>query len=98
MKERDYYSEDCSFSMASMDPTFARNAGFDQPILHRQCTFGIVGRLISEGFCGALSAQLKELVAQLRGPVVPGECIAVDVWILKDGKVRFTAPLATAWC
>jgi acyl dehydratase len=73
------------------DPTFARHAGFDQPILHGQCTFGIVGRLLSEEFCGGRSAQFKELVAQLRGPVVPGERITVDAWSIEGGNVRFTA-------
>ena len=41
------------------DPNFAKSAGFDRPILHGMCTYGIACRSIIESVCDKDVKKLK---------------------------------------
>ena len=41
------------------DPTFAKRAGFDRPILHGLCTYGFTGRALLHAVCGSDPAPLR---------------------------------------
>jgi acyl dehydratase len=66
------------------DPSFAKLAGFDKPILHGLCTFGFTGRALLHAVCGSDPARFKEIEGRFSQPVMPGETLEVRMWI--DGN------------
>lgn len=44
-----------------IDPSAAAQAGFDRPILHGLCTFGIAGKHVLMEFGGGLAASMKSI-------------------------------------
>lgn len=66
-----------------VDPQVARAAGFERPILHGLCTYGIAARAILEGCCGNLTASLRSLSVRFAAPVFPGETLRTEIW--RDG-------------
>lgn len=73
-----------------VDPAVARAAGFERPILHGACTFGVAGATMLRAFCGLDPARLKRLAARFAGPVYPGETLAFSIW-REEGAVLFRA-------
>jgi acyl dehydratase len=65
------------------DPAFAARAGFDRPILHGLCTYGICCRAILQTFADYDPAAITSFGARFSAPCFPGEIISVDLW--KDG-------------
>ncbi|WP_249010682.1 MaoC/PaaZ C-terminal domain-containing protein [Conexibacter sp. DBS9H8] len=63
------------------DPAFARAAGFDRPILHGLCTYGMSARLLLHAVCGSDPEALASLSARFSAPVVPGESLTVHAWV-----------------
>jgi acyl dehydratase len=72
------------------DPVAARKAGFERPILHGLCTYGVVGYLLTRTVCGHDPARLLSLGARFTSPVYPGETIRVEGTRNGD-SVRFQA-------
>lgn len=62
------------------DPSTARAAGFDRPILHGLCTYGIAARAIMQACCGNDAEALKSLDVRFSAPVFPGELIRTEIW------------------
>jgi acyl dehydratase len=62
------------------DPAVARAAGFDRPILHGLCSFGVTGRALLHTLCGSDPTRLKEIGARFSSPVFPGETLRVEMW------------------
>ena len=67
------------------DPDVATRAGFDVPILHGLCTYGIACRAILKTICDYDDTLIKEFDARFSSPVVPGDTIRTDMW--QDGNV-----------
>jgi len=67
------------------DPAFAKMVGFDRPILHGLCTFGITCRAVLQGYTAFDPARVKSHQARFSAPVFPGETVSVDLW--RDGDV-----------
>ncbi|RYY27666.1 MAG: MaoC family dehydratase [Sphingomonadales bacterium] len=74
-----------------IDPDVARAAGFDCPILHGLCSYGVVGRAILQAVAGNEPARLIRLDARFSAPVYPGETIETRIWREGDTKARFEA-------
>jgi acyl dehydratase len=73
-----------------IDPEVARAAGFDRPILHGSCTFGIVARAVLKAAAGNRPQALRRFGARFSKPVYPGDTIRTQVW--QDGtRVWFRA-------
>ncbi len=72
------------------DPAVARAAGFERPIMHGMCTFGLLGLLIVNEFCGCDAARLASLRTRFTAPLYPGETLACEFW-RQDHRVRFRA-------
>jgi len=66
------------------DPQIARAAGFDAPILHGLCTYGICCRAVLQAYCEFEPSRLKSLAVRFSAPVVPGDTITVRLW--KDAQ------------
>ncbi len=67
------------------DPTTARAAGFDRPILHGMCTYGFAARAVLSAACDCDSSRLASIGARISAPVYPGDTLQTEVW--RDGNV-----------
>ena len=70
-------------------PAVARKAGFERPILHGLCTFGIACRALIQGACGGDPGRLVRMNGRFSASVYPGETQTVDIWNEGGGQVRF---------
>ncbi|MEO8804454.1 MAG: MaoC/PaaZ C-terminal domain-containing protein [Burkholderiaceae bacterium] len=62
------------------DPDVALKAGFDRPILHGLCTYGMGARAVIERVLGHDAAGLKRLAVRFTSPVWPGETVRYELW------------------
>ncbi|WP_066899941.1 MaoC family dehydratase [Mycolicibacterium houstonense] len=67
------------------DPAFAKAAGFDRPILHGLCTYGIGCKAIVDNLLDGDVSQVASYGARFAGVVIPGETLQANVW-KEDGK------------
>lgn len=70
------------------DPAVARKAGFDRPILHGLCTYGVACQSLVRALCDFDAARLRGMRARFTRPVFPGETIRTHWW-REDGSIRF---------
>lgn len=62
------------------DPAVAKSAGFERPILHGLCSFGVTGHALLRTLCGWDASRLKEIGCRFSSPVYPGETLRVEMW------------------
>ena len=62
------------------DPMFAKIGGFDQPILHGLCTYGVVCRAIVDALLGGAVDAVGTYSARFAGVMYPGETLEINVW------------------
>lgn len=67
------------------DPDFAKKVGFDRPILHGLCTYGIAARVLVDELAGGDVDKLVALRGQFSKPVFPGERLIVRAHELEAG-------------
>jgi acyl dehydratase len=67
------------------DPEFAKRAGFDRPILHGMCTYGLSCRAVLQTYADYDPLAFKQHAVRFSAPVFPGETVSFDLW--KDGNV-----------
>jgi acyl dehydratase len=67
------------------DPAFAKAAGFDRPILHGLCTYGIGCKAIVDNLLDGDVSQVVSYGARFAGVVFPGETLQADIW-KEDGR------------
>jgi len=74
------------------DPSFAAMGGFDRPILHGLCTFGIACKAVVDAVLDGDVTKVNRYQVRFSGVVFPGETIETSMW-KEDGKivVRATA-------
>ena len=72
------------------DPAVARKAGFERPILHGLCTYGMAARAIVQAWADGDASRLAQLDVRFSSPVFPGETLAFDMWQEGD-DIRYTA-------
>ena len=68
-------------NLVHIDPDFARAAGFDRPILHGACTYGIACRAVLARVCGYDPARMRSFDARFTSPVFPGEQLETEIWV-----------------
>ena len=74
-------------------PSVARDAGFDRPILHGLCSWGVAGHAILKTWCDYDPARIRSMALRFSAPVYPGETIRTEMW--RDGDtVSFRARVA----
>jgi acyl dehydratase len=67
------------------DPKVAEAAGFERPILHGLCTYGVCCRAVLKAYAGYDPTTIRAHDARFSAPVFPGETVSVDLW--RDGDV-----------
>ena len=67
------------------DPAVARAVGFDRPILHGLCTFGVACQEVLQTICDYDYTLIHEFDARFSPPVLPGDTITTDMW--QEGNV-----------
>ena len=72
------------------DPNFAKAAGFEKPILHGMCTYGIACRSLVDKICENDASKLKRFDCRFSSPVYPGETIITEMW-KKDKMIYFNS-------
>ena len=78
------------FNPLHAEPAFAARAGFDRPILHGLCTYGICGRAVLKHAVNYDASRIARINARFSSPVLPGETILTELW--QDGdQVSFRA-------
>lgn len=70
-----------------VDVALARSAGFERPILHGLCTYGLTCRAVLLAFCDNDPLRLHSHAARFSAPVLPGDTLSVDLW--RDGDAVF---------
>ena len=71
------------------DIRVAQGVGFDRPILHGLCTFGMAGHAALRVLCGYDPARLKGMKLGFSAPFYPGESLRTSFWILDGGRAAF---------
>ncbi len=66
------------------DPAVARKAGFDRPILHGLCSYGIACHAILKTICEYDHTLIAEFDARFSQPVLPGDTVTTEMW--QDGN------------
>ncbi|MGI6853512.1 MaoC/PaaZ C-terminal domain-containing protein [Mesorhizobium sp. 1B3] len=61
------------------DPDLAAISGFEKPILHGMCSFGMTCRAILRSLCAYEPARLRFISARMTAPVFPGETLRHDI-------------------
>ena len=72
-----------------IDAGMARRAGFERPILHGLCSYGVAGRAVLKLLCGNEPARLRRLDLRFASPVYPGETLRTEVWHEGPGRAAF---------
>jgi acyl dehydratase len=62
------------------DPSFAKRGGFDTPILHGLCTYGVVGRALLHAVAGSDPARLTSMYGRFSAVVLPGQSLTTEIW------------------
>lgn len=70
-----------------IDAGMAKKAGFERPILHGLCSYGVAGRAVLKLLCDNDPARLRRLDVRFASPVYPGETLRTEVWH-EPGKGR----------
>jgi acyl dehydratase len=81
------------------DPDFAKMAGFDRPIIHGLCSYGIACKAIVDEVLGGDVSQVARYQARFAGVAFPGETYQVSYWkqdkqiLLEAKSVERNAPI-----
>jgi acyl dehydratase len=65
------------------DPEFAKMGGFDRPILHGLCSYGVVCKAIVDHVLGGDTTKVARWQARFAGVGFPGETYQISYW--KEG-------------
>jgi len=62
------------------DPGFAAAAGFDRPILHGLCSYGMVCKVLVDHLLDGEASQVASFSARFAGVMYPGETMRTRAW------------------
>ena len=62
------------------DPDVARAAGFNRPILHGLCTYGMAAHAVLRAVTSYDASRIRSFAVRFTAPVIPGETIRFQLW------------------
>lgn len=62
------------------DPDFARRAGFERPIIHGLCSWGIACKAVCDAALGGDVTRIRRYAARFSGVAFPGETYLTEFW------------------
>ncbi|MER5841040.1 MaoC/PaaZ C-terminal domain-containing protein [Streptomyces prasinus] len=68
------------WNLLHADPGFARLAGFERPILHGLCTYGMTLKAVVDTLFGGDVTRVRGYTARFAGVVYPGETLRIRMW------------------
>jgi acyl dehydratase len=71
------------------DPEFAARAGFDRPVLHGLCTYGMTLKAVVDTLLDGDVTRVRAYTTRFAGPAYPGETLRLRMW-RTPGAVRVT--------
>lgn len=71
------------------DPSVAKGAGFERPILHGSCAYGIAGHALLKVLCDYEPQRLQRMDVRFTAPVFPGETVQTEIWREHQGSALF---------
>lgn len=78
-------------------PEVAAQAGFDRPILHGLCSYGIGARVALKALAGDDPARFRAFEARFSKVVMPGDTLVVRGWTLEQpGQAAVTVSIASS--
>lgn len=87
------------------DPALAARVGFERPILHGLCTFGMAANSLINTVQEISANGLGSMSARFASPVIPGQALTTKIWrtsqganfqVFADGKIVLDRGVATA--
>jgi acyl dehydratase len=72
-----------------VDPAVAKSAGFDRPILHGSCAYGIAGHALLKVLCNYDAKRFRRMDVRFTAPVLPGDTLQTEVWLERQGTALF---------
>jgi acyl dehydratase len=70
-----------------VDPVYAAESGFPEPIVHGLCTYGFAARMAMKGLGWLRPRDIAEVNARFVSPVGPGQGLRLEVWEPRAGRV-----------
>ncbi|WP_128381494.1 MaoC/PaaZ C-terminal domain-containing protein [Streptomyces cavernae] len=70
------------------DPEFAKKAGFERPILHGLCTYGITLKAVVDTVLGGDVARVRSYTTRFAGIALPGETLRIRMWTGQPDRVQ----------
>ncbi|UGY91112.1 MaoC/PaaZ C-terminal domain-containing protein [Streptomyces gobiensis] len=70
------------------DPEFAKLAGFDKPILHGLCSYGMTLKAVVDTALDGDVTRVRGYRTRFAGIVFPGETLRIRAWQLDPGRIQ----------
>eukprot|EP00930_Biecheleria_cincta_P053467 TRINITY_DN38980_c0_g1_i1.p1 TRINITY_DN38980_c0_g1~~TRINITY_DN38980_c0_g1_i1.p1 ORF type:complete len:321 (-),score=26.79 TRINITY_DN38980_c0_g1_i1:11-913(-) len=74
-----------------IDPASANLGGFQEPILHGLCTFGMCAQMLLSELCRSDPSRFRKIKVRFASPVLPNSFLRVRAWRQGPGRVVFQA-------
>lgn len=72
-----------------IDPQMSKMMGFDVPIMHGLCNLGHTTRAVLDAVAGGDQRRFKRVQMRFASPVLPGQCLQVEIWSVSATEVLF---------
>jgi acyl dehydratase len=71
------------------DPASARANGFERPILHGLCSFGMAAYAVLRACCESRADALARIAVRFTAPVLPGDTLHFSIWRESAQELHF---------
>ncbi len=76
-------------NLVHVDKSVAQERGLKGPFVHDLCAFGYVCRMAIAALCPGEPHRVSRLYAAMKTVLYPDTPIALELWVLEDGKAAF---------